>query len=55
LKEQPDSASGHVEELRREILKLCHDTLPRHKVPASLRFVPSLAVAETGKLVRSNA
>ena len=35
-----------------EILKLCRDTLPRHKVPAAIQFVPNLAVAATGKLDR---
>jgi acyl-coenzyme A synthetase/AMP-(fatty) acid ligase len=26
--------------------------LPRHKVPAAISFVPTLAVAATGKLAR---
>ena len=35
-----------------EILKLCRDALPRHKVPAAISIVPALAVAATGKLAR---
>jgi acyl-coenzyme A synthetase/AMP-(fatty) acid ligase len=37
------------------ILTLCRQTLPPHKVPASLRVVAAIEVAEAGKLVRSNA
>ena len=36
-----------------EILRLCRDGLPRHKVPAAIRFVPALAVATSGKLART--
>jgi acyl-CoA synthetase (AMP-forming)/AMP-acid ligase II len=39
-------------EVRNDILKLCRDALPRHKVPVSISFVPALAVAATGKLAR---
>jgi acyl-CoA synthetase (AMP-forming)/AMP-acid ligase II len=35
-----------------DILKLCRDALPRHKVPAAISFVPALAVASSGKLAR---
>jgi len=35
-----------------DILKLCREALPRHKVPAAISFVPTLAVAATGKLTR---
>jgi acyl-coenzyme A synthetase/AMP-(fatty) acid ligase len=56
LRTAPDSAeTGRVAELEREILRLCHDALPRHKVPAAIRFVPVLGVAGTGKLVRQHA
>jgi acyl-coenzyme A synthetase/AMP-(fatty) acid ligase len=41
----------HIE-VRDEILKLCREALPRHKIPAAISFVPSLAVAATGKLAR---
>jgi acyl-CoA synthetase (AMP-forming)/AMP-acid ligase II len=39
-------------EVKNEILQFCRDALPRHKVPASISFVPRLAVGATGKLVR---
>jgi len=37
---------------RREILELCRRALAPHKVPATIRFVISLDVAATGKMVR---
>jgi acyl-coenzyme A synthetase/AMP-(fatty) acid ligase len=43
--------NGHAE-LQGEILMLCREVLPRHKVPAAIRFVSDLKVAATGKLVR---
>ncbi len=39
-------------ELKDDILKLCREALPRHKVPAAISFVPALKVAATGKLLR---
>ena len=39
-------------EVKNDILKFCSDALPRHKVPASISFVPRLAVGGTGKLIR---
>jgi len=41
--------------LEREILQLCRASLARHKVPAKINFVPALAVAATGKLMRDRA
>jgi acyl-coenzyme A synthetase/AMP-(fatty) acid ligase len=38
--------------LKDDILTFCRNTLPRHKVPAAISFVPALKVAATGKLVR---
>ena len=55
LKGDPDPAVGRVAELKQEILNICRETLPRHKVPTVLNFVPILAVAETGKIARHNA
>ena len=46
LQGEPDSDNA-----RREILELCHQSLPSHKVPAAIRFVPALAIA-AGKLNR---
>jgi acyl-coenzyme A synthetase/AMP-(fatty) acid ligase len=55
LRTESDSANGRVLELEHEILQLCRESLPRHKVPAAISFVPALAVAATGKLVRGHA
>src|SRR5205085_3123588 len=50
-----DAAGGPTADLEREIMGLCRDMLPRHKVPAAIRFVSTLPVAATGKLVRRDA
>jgi acyl-coenzyme A synthetase/AMP-(fatty) acid ligase len=52
---QNGPANGHAAALQREILALCAGALPRHKVPAKIRFVNELPVAATGKLVRRHA
>jgi acyl-coenzyme A synthetase/AMP-(fatty) acid ligase len=43
-----------LDALRMEILTACRDTLARYKVPASIRFVPAIEVAASGKLARAN-
>jgi acyl-coenzyme A synthetase/AMP-(fatty) acid ligase len=40
-------------EVKDDILLLCRKELASHKVPASIKFVPALAVAESGKLTRA--
>lgn len=55
LKDSGDLTAAKGSTLERELLKICRDALPRHKVPAAIRFVPALAVAESGKLVRPSA
>jgi acyl-coenzyme A synthetase/AMP-(fatty) acid ligase len=47
--------TAETEALKREILETCHRALAPHKVPATIRFVPYLDVAPSGKLVRLNA
>jgi acyl-coenzyme A synthetase/AMP-(fatty) acid ligase len=49
---QPVEARGQVKEA---VLDLCRQTLPPHKVPASVKFVDSLAVTAGGKLERAIA
>ena len=44
-----------AEMLRREIADLCRRALAAHKVPAVIRFVPTLDVSPSGKLVRPDA
>jgi acyl-coenzyme A synthetase/AMP-(fatty) acid ligase len=46
------SAASELIEVKGDILKLCRDALPRHKVPAAISFVPALNVAASGKLER---
>jgi acyl-coenzyme A synthetase/AMP-(fatty) acid ligase len=55
LRRHENSNNGNGRKLEQEILKICRETLPRHKVPVSLRFVETLAVAQTGKMERQNA
>jgi acyl-coenzyme A synthetase/AMP-(fatty) acid ligase len=49
------AAADRVQALKRDIMRACRDELAEHKVPALIRFVPSLEVAATGKLVRHYA
>jgi acyl-coenzyme A synthetase/AMP-(fatty) acid ligase len=50
LKDKSPAADGPQTE--REIMTICRESLAPHKVPAVIRFVPSLNVSATGKLVR---
>jgi acyl-coenzyme A synthetase/AMP-(fatty) acid ligase len=43
------------EELKLAIIDACRKALAAHKVPASIRFVATLEVGPSGKLVRANA
>jgi acyl-coenzyme A synthetase/AMP-(fatty) acid ligase len=47
--------SSDDHKIERDILILCRESLSAHKVPVSINFVPTLAVAETGKLIRRHA
>jgi acyl-coenzyme A synthetase/AMP-(fatty) acid ligase len=49
-----DSAS-RSDEIRKAILADCRASLASHKVPAVIRFVPSLDVTAAGKLARTDA
>ncbi len=42
-----------LDALKADILGACRDALARHKVPASIRFVPAIEVAASGKLARA--
>jgi acyl-coenzyme A synthetase/AMP-(fatty) acid ligase len=56
LREHLDGNEGaHADGLRREIVALCRGQLARHKVPAAVRFVPSLTFSASGKLARHYA
>jgi acyl-coenzyme A synthetase/AMP-(fatty) acid ligase len=52
LKSAPETSCSEV---RIDILRHCREALPSHKVPATINFVPALAVADTGKLIRFHA
>jgi acyl-coenzyme A synthetase/AMP-(fatty) acid ligase len=41
--------------LRDEIIEMCRTALARHKVPATIRFVPAIEIAASGKVVRRDA
>ncbi len=47
-----NSDGAYREALESEIRALCASHLDRHKVPALIRFVPLLAMTESGKLAR---
>jgi acyl-CoA synthetase (AMP-forming)/AMP-acid ligase II len=48
-------SSWDMEHVKTDLLETCRRALPAHKVPASLRFVPSLELTAAGKLVRPSA
>ena len=47
-----NSAGNDAEAVKGDILTLCRDVLPRHKVPAAISIVPALDVGASGKLAR---
>jgi acyl-coenzyme A synthetase/AMP-(fatty) acid ligase len=44
-----------LDAVKGQILAACRGTLARYKVPATIRFVPAIEVAASGKLARANA
>jgi acyl-coenzyme A synthetase/AMP-(fatty) acid ligase len=57
VKSEPGGSGppGGSEALKGEILEACHDALAPYKVPATIRFVPTLSVGASGKLARVGA
>jgi acyl-coenzyme A synthetase/AMP-(fatty) acid ligase len=51
LEREPTSTDDRLE-VQHEILRLCRDVLPPHKVPVSINIVPELPVGVTGKIAR---
>jgi acyl-coenzyme A synthetase/AMP-(fatty) acid ligase len=49
------AAARKTDALKREILEVCRRALARHKVPATINFVPTLDVGASGKLMRNHA
>ncbi|HXP04387.1 MAG TPA: fatty acid--CoA ligase family protein [Stellaceae bacterium] len=46
------SEAPEMEALKGEILEQCRTALARHKVPATIRFVPAIEVGASGKIAR---
>jgi len=55
LETPPQSNEQNDVFLQWDILQFCRRELAQHKVPAMINFVPTLAMAETGKLIRPHA
>jgi acyl-coenzyme A synthetase/AMP-(fatty) acid ligase len=55
LWEEDQVESKPAGNLQRDILLLCRNALAAHKVPASIKVVSSLPVAQSGKLLRHHA
>jgi acyl-coenzyme A synthetase/AMP-(fatty) acid ligase len=55
LKQPQRSVENTTRALQSDILQFCRGELAVHKVPAVINFVPALAMAETGKLIRRHA
>ena len=51
----PSAGERSLAAIKTDILAACRATLPAHKVPATLRVVASLDVADSGKISRRNA
>jgi acyl-coenzyme A synthetase/AMP-(fatty) acid ligase len=53
LLKDPSTPEGEqARELQQTIKQFCRESLSPHKVPATISFVPALAISATGKLVR---
>jgi acyl-coenzyme A synthetase/AMP-(fatty) acid ligase len=52
LKDSSMQDGGMAAQTEREIIALCRQNVASHKVPAMIRFVSSLTVSDTGKLLR---
>jgi acyl-coenzyme A synthetase/AMP-(fatty) acid ligase len=55
LKDPPPPEGDEARALQLTIKQFCRESLAPHKVPAAISFVPTLAISETGKLVRRHA
>jgi acyl-coenzyme A synthetase/AMP-(fatty) acid ligase len=55
LDQASETSGKQAEQVKKELLQLCQNTLSRHKIPAAINFVPALSVSATGKMARQNA
>ena len=52
---EPHASSRHIATCTDEILQVCRENLPAHKIPVTIRCVPALEVTSAGKLARQHA
>jgi acyl-coenzyme A synthetase/AMP-(fatty) acid ligase len=55
LQDSAGFATGEFQTIRGEIIQICRENLPAHKVPAILRVVPQLEMTAAGKVLRYHA
>lgn len=55
LNDEAKGRNAPEDALKHDILAFCRASLPTHKIPATIRFVPALEITAAGKLVRQNA
>jgi len=55
LKEPEAGSRVSFDQVRGQILEVCREVLPSHKVPVTLRAVDSLRITSSGKLARTHA
>jgi acyl-coenzyme A synthetase/AMP-(fatty) acid ligase len=51
----PQVGNPDEHELQNDILQYCRKCLSSHKVPAVIRFVSTIAIAESGKMIRGDS
>ncbi|HEY7244840.1 MAG TPA: long-chain fatty acid--CoA ligase [Xanthobacteraceae bacterium] len=54
LRGQSEQQAPRAVELKQQILQACRSQLPQHKVPAAIRFVPTLGLSPAGKAARNH-
>lgn len=55
LQQEAEPLHCSVKLIQDDILLLCRESLSSYKVPAAINFIPTLTVAESGKVLRRNA
>lgn len=55
LRASSSGEQGDIPSIQDDILQLCREGLPAHKVPAAINIVPALELSESGKVLRRNA
>jgi acyl-CoA synthetase (AMP-forming)/AMP-acid ligase II len=55
LKDMASTDAAERIRFKDEILEICRQNLPLHKVPGTIRCVPALGIAAAGKLLRKHA